>query len=50
MNQWKVKEAMQDEMASNIKNILKMMNVKKQNSSHSLDSQHSISEERDGDE
>ena len=47
MNQWKIKEAMQDEMANNVRNILKVLNKKKA-SSQSIESQQSIEEEPDG--
>ena len=43
MNQWKLKEAMQDEMAINVKNILHSMNRQPP----PVDSDHSISEEPD---
>ncbi|XP_076449136.1 short transient receptor potential channel 7-like [Babylonia areolata] len=43
MNQWKMKESLQDEMASNVKNILHMMNQK----SPITDPDNSISEEPD---
>ena len=29
MNQWKIKEAMQDEMANNVRSILKVLNKNK---------------------
>ena len=48
MNQWKVKEAMQDEMAKNVKNILHMLSGK-HGKTHSLESEHSISEEQGSD-
>ena len=48
MNQWKVKEAMQDEMAKNVKNILQMLGGK-HGKTHSLESEHSISEEQGSD-
>lgn len=48
MNQWKVKEVMQDEMASNVKNILQMLS-RKPGKTQSQESEHLISEEQ-GDE
>ncbi|XP_076470184.1 short transient receptor potential channel 7-like [Babylonia areolata] len=48
LNQWKQKEALQDEMAGNVKSILHMLHpeqLKTPRKSRSLDSQQSISEE-----
>ncbi|KAL8589975.1 hypothetical protein ACOMHN_007001 [Nucella lapillus] len=54
LNQWKQKEGLQDEMASNVKSILQMLYPEQHQAmkaaalkSQSIDSQHSISEEPD---